>query len=43
MPGHIIVAGHEHVFASQRARAFPLRLVRDLGPFLISLRHLDPD
>jgi hypothetical protein len=42
MPGHIIVAGHEHVFASQRARA-SLQLVRDLEPFLISLRHLDPD
>jgi hypothetical protein len=42
MPGRLIVAGHRHVLASQRARAIPLQLARDIGPFLISLRHLDP-
>jgi hypothetical protein len=37
MPGHIVVAGHGHVFASQTSPGYSLQLVRDLGPFLISL------
>jgi hypothetical protein len=43
MPGHIIVAGHEHVSASKQARAIPFNWHGTSGPFPISLRHLDPD
>jgi len=43
MPGHVIVVGHERVFASQQARAIAFNWHATSGPFPISLRHLDPD